>query len=142
MWLFACCYSYVSCVLGCPYQGPVPAEAVAAVAKKMYDMGCYEISLGDTIGVGNPGTPVIVFPCIGWLHSFIHNSLSHCVLNCAASTLEMLRATKQVVPVEHLAVHFHDTYGQALSNILVALQVRLVIHLSIHSPTSLYINRA
>uniref|UniRef100_K3XAW7 hydroxymethylglutaryl-CoA lyase n=1 Tax=Globisporangium ultimum (strain ATCC 200006 / CBS 805.95 / DAOM BR144) TaxID=431595 RepID=K3XAW7_GLOUD len=84
---------YVSCVLGCPYQGPVAPETVASVAKKMYDMGCYEISLGDTIGVGNP-----------------------------ASTLDMLRATKAVVPVERLAVHFHDTYGQALSNILVALQ--------------------
>ncbi|TYZ62474.1 hypothetical protein PybrP1_005595 [[Pythium] brassicae (nom. inval.)] len=84
---------YVSCVLGCPYQGPVSPAAVAAVAKQMFDMGCYEISLGDTIGVGNP-----------------------------ASTLEMLRAAKAVVPIEHLAVHFHDTYGQALSNILIALQ--------------------
>lgn len=48
--------SYVSCVLGCPYQGPVSPDAVAAVAKQLFDMGCYEISLGDTIGVGNPGT--------------------------------------------------------------------------------------
>ncbi|GLE00793.1 hypothetical protein PINS_up009581 [Pythium insidiosum] len=84
---------YVSCVLGCPYQGSVDPATVAAVAKKMFDMGCYEISLGDTIGIGNP-----------------------------ASTLHMLRATKDVVPVEKLAVHFHDTYGQALSNILIALQ--------------------
>ncbi|KAG7401520.1 3-hydroxymethyl-3-methylglutaryl-CoA lyase [Phytophthora boehmeriae] len=84
---------YVSCVLGCPYQGPVEPSAVAAVALKMLEMGCYEISLGDTIGVGNP-----------------------------ASTLAMLQATKQVVPVDRLAVHFHDTYGQALSNMLIALQ--------------------
>ncbi|KAJ8520654.1 hypothetical protein ON010_g17920 [Phytophthora cinnamomi] len=85
---------YVSCVLGCPYQGPVDPSAVAVVAKKMLEMGCYEVSLGDTIGVGNP-----------------------------ASTLAMLKAAKQVVPVNRLAVHFHDTYGQALSNILIALQV-------------------
>ncbi|DBA01104.1 TPA: hypothetical protein N0F65_001732 [Lagenidium giganteum] len=85
--------AYVSCVLGCPYQGEVDPSTVAEVAKKMLDMGCYEISLGDTIGVGTP-----------------------------ASTLKMLRATKEVVPTERLAVHFHDTYGQALSNILVALQ--------------------
>lgn len=84
---------YVSCVLGCPYQGHVEPSAVAAVAEKMLDMGCYEVSLGDTIGVGNP-----------------------------ASTLAMLQATKQVIPVERLAVHFHNTYGQALSNILIALQ--------------------
>ncbi|KAG1710601.1 hypothetical protein DVH05_013325 [Phytophthora capsici] len=84
---------YVSCVVGCPYQGPVEPTAVAAVALKMLEMGCYEVSLGDTIGVGNP-----------------------------ASTLAMLQATKQVVPVDRLAVHFHNTYGQALSNILIALQ--------------------
>ncbi|KAF4320941.1 hypothetical protein BBO99_00000730 [Phytophthora kernoviae] len=84
---------YVSCVLSCPYQGPVEPSAVAAVALKMHEMGCYEVSLGDTIGVGNP-----------------------------ASTLAMLQATKQVVPVDRLAVHFHDTYGQALPNILIALQ--------------------
>lgn len=84
---------YVSCVLGCPYQGHVSPKVVASVAQKLYEMGCYEISLGDTIGVGDP-----------------------------ASTVAMLRATKEVVPVDKLAVHFHDTYGQALSNILVALQ--------------------
>ncbi|OWZ15314.1 Hydroxymethylglutaryl-CoA lyase [Phytophthora megakarya] len=84
---------YVSCVLGCPYQGSVDPSAVAAVAEKMLEMGCYEVSLGDTIGVGNP-----------------------------ASTLAMLEAAKQVVPVDRLAVHFHDTYGQALSNTLIALQ--------------------
>ncbi|CAI5743392.1 unnamed protein product [Peronospora destructor] len=84
---------YVSCVLGCPYQGSVEPSTVADVALKMLEMGCYEVSLGDTIGIGNPG-----------------------------STLAMLQAVKQVVPVEDLAVHFHDTYGQALANILVALQ--------------------
>ncbi|OQR96080.1 hydroxymethylglutaryl-CoA lyase, mitochondrial precursor [Achlya hypogyna] len=84
---------YVSCVLGCPYEGPIDPATVAKVAKTLLEMGCYEISLGDTIGIGTPG-----------------------------STLEMLRATKEVVPVEQLAVHFHDTYGQALANILVALQ--------------------
>ncbi|OQS05902.1 hydroxymethylglutaryl-CoA lyase, mitochondrial precursor [Thraustotheca clavata] len=84
---------YVSCVLGCPYEGPIDPTTVAKVAKTLLDMGCYEISLGDTIGIGTPG-----------------------------STLEMLRATKEVVPVEQLAVHFHDTYGQALANILIALQ--------------------
>jgi len=87
---------YVSCVLGCPYQGFVHPDAVAKVSKKLYDMGCYEISLGDTIGVGTPG-----------------------------STLEMLKAVKDKVPVEALAVHFHDTYGQALPNILIALQEQI-----------------
>ena len=85
----------MSCVLGCPYQGDVPPETVAQVAKTLLDMGCYEISLGDTIGCGTPG-----------------------------STLNMLQHTLNVVPVEQVAVHFHDTYGQALANILVALQVR------------------
>jgi hydroxymethylglutaryl-CoA lyase len=84
---------YVSCALGCPYEGRVDPESVARLAKQLFDMGCYEISLGDTIGVGTPG-----------------------------STLRMLQAVKQVVPVEALAVHFHDTYGQALANLLVALQ--------------------
>ena len=84
---------YVSCVLGCPYQGAVAPEDVAKVAQAMRDLGCYEISLGDTIGIGTPG-----------------------------STAEMLRAVLDVVPVDALAVHFHDTYGQALANVLVALQ--------------------
>lgn len=84
---------YVSCVLGCPYEGDVPADAVVDVARTLYDMGCYEISLGDTIGVGTP-----------------------------VKTRQMLQAVKAVLPVESLAVHFHDTYGQALANILVALE--------------------
>uniref|UniRef100_A0A8D0G903 Hydroxymethylglutaryl-CoA lyase, mitochondrial n=1 Tax=Sphenodon punctatus TaxID=8508 RepID=A0A8D0G903_SPHPU len=85
---------YVSCVLGCPYEGKIAPAKVAEVAKKMYVMGCYEISLGDTIGVGTPG-----------------------------SMKEMLSAVLKEVPVGALAVHCHDTYGQALANTLVALQM-------------------
>lgn len=85
---------YVSCVLGCPYEGDIAPEAVAQVSKTLYDMGCYEISLGDTIGVGTP-----------------------------VKTAKMLAAVLEVVPKEALAVHFHDTYGQALANILVALEM-------------------
>lgn len=84
---------YVSCVLGCPYEGEISTTKVAEVSKLLLDMGCYEISLGDTIGVGTPG-----------------------------KTAEMLDVVLQQVPVDKLAVHFHDTYGQALANILVALQ--------------------
>ncbi|MDP5460189.1 hydroxymethylglutaryl-CoA lyase [Alishewanella sp. SMS8] len=83
---------YISCVVGCPYQGDVAPSEVARVAKALLEMGCYEISLGDTIGVG---TPLMV------------NA--------------MLDAVLKVAPVEQLAVHFHDTYGQALTNIYVAL---------------------
>ncbi|KAH8948002.1 hypothetical protein BDL97_11G074000 [Sphagnum fallax] len=85
---------YVSCAIACPIEGPMSPMEVARVAKELFEMGCYEISLGDTIGVGTPGT-----------------------------VLPMLEAVLEVVPVEHLAVHFHDTYGQALVNILVALQM-------------------
>ena len=83
---------YVSCVVGCPYDGDIAAEKVAEVAEKLYKMGCYEISLGDTIGVGTP-----------------------------ASVQKMLQAVSTKVPVDKLAVHFHDTYGQALTNIYAAL---------------------
>ncbi|RDY13158.1 Hydroxymethylglutaryl-CoA lyase, mitochondrial, partial [Mucuna pruriens] len=85
---------YVSCVAGCPVEGPIPPSKVAYVAKELYEMGCFEISLGDTIGVGTPGTVV-----------------------------PMLLAVMAVVPIEKLAVHFHDTYGQSLPNILVSLQM-------------------
>ncbi|XP_067336145.1 hydroxymethylglutaryl-CoA lyase, mitochondrial [Channa argus] len=85
---------YVSCVLGCPYEGKVAPAKVAHVAKRLYSMGCYEISLGDTTGVGTPG-----------------------------SMTEMLEAVCREVPVSALAVHCHDTYGQALANIFVALQM-------------------
>ncbi|KAJ3181267.1 hypothetical protein HDU87_001398 [Geranomyces variabilis] len=90
---------YVSVVLGCPYEGDVSPDKVAEVSKKLLDMGCYEISLGDTIGVGNP-----------------------------RKMSDMLERVKQVVPVEKLAVHCHDTYGQAVANILMAVQhgVRVV----------------
>ena len=84
---------YVSCVLGCPYEGDISAQKVAEVSAKLLDMGCYEISLGDTIGVGTP-----------------------------LKTQAMLDAVLAEVPLEQVAVHFHDTYGQALANILVALQ--------------------
>ncbi|WP_086479214.1 hydroxymethylglutaryl-CoA lyase [Oceanospirillum sanctuarii] len=84
---------YVSCVLGCPYEGDIAPEKVAEVAKTLYEMGCYEISLGDTIGVGTP-------------------------LKAKA----MIREVAKVVPVEKLAAHFHDTYGQALANIYAVLE--------------------
>lgn len=83
---------YVSCVLGCPYEGEIVPEAVARVAKQLVDMGCYEISLGDTIGVGTP-----------------------------AKARRMVEAVASVIPPEQLALHFHDTYGQALANIYACL---------------------
>ncbi|KAG5214321.1 hypothetical protein JEQ12_010107, partial [Ovis aries] len=85
---------YVSCVLGCPYEGKISPAKVAEVSKKLYSMGCYEISLGDTIGVGTPG-----------------------------AMKDMLSAVLHEVPVTALAVHCHDTYGQALANTLTALQM-------------------
>lgn len=90
---------YVSTVLGCPYQGDVPVADVVRVARALHAMGCYEISLGDTIGVGTP-----------------------------AKAAAMLRAVAAEVPMPALAIHFHDTYGQALANILSCLEegVRVV----------------
>lgn len=90
---------YVSTVLGCPYQGAVPLDDVVRVARALFGMGCYEVSLGDTIGVGTP-----------------------------AKARAMLKAVAQAVPMHALAVHFHDTYGQALANILACLEegVRVV----------------
>jgi hydroxymethylglutaryl-CoA lyase len=90
---------YVSTVLGCPYQGDVPVSDVVRVAQRLHRMGCHEISLGDTIGVGTP-----------------------------AKAQAMLRAVAGEVPMAALAVHFHDTYGQALANILACLEegVRVV----------------
>lgn len=85
---------YISCVVGCPVEGAVAPSKVAYVAKELFDMGCYEISLGDTIGVGTPGT-----------------------------VISMLESVIDVVPIKNIAVHFHDTYGQALSNILASLQM-------------------
>ena len=84
---------YVSCALGCPYEGDVAPAAVARVARTLFDMGCFEISLGDTIGVGTPG-----------------------------KASEMVEAVAAEVPVERLAAHFHDTYGQALANLVAVLE--------------------
>jgi hydroxymethylglutaryl-CoA lyase len=83
---------YVSCVVGCPYQGAVQPAAVAEVAARLLEMGCYEISLGDTIGVGTP-----------------------------ASVTRMLDEVALLVPVERLAGHYHDTWGMALANIYASL---------------------
>ena len=84
---------YVSTVLGCPYQGEVPLADVVRVAKRLHDLGCYEVSLGDTIGIGTP-----------------------------AKARAMLRAVAGAVPMPALAVHFHDTRGQALANLLACLE--------------------
>jgi hydroxymethylglutaryl-CoA lyase len=84
---------YVSTVLGCPYQGDVPIDDVVRVAARMHALGCYEISLGDTIGIGTP-----------------------------SKARAMLRAVGGAVPMRALAVHFHDTRGQALANILACLE--------------------
>lgn len=89
---------YVSCVVGCPYEGEIKSEQVAKVAQKLYQMGCYEISLGDTIGVGTP-----------------------------ANVTKMIQAVSTHVPIDKLAVHFHDTYGQALTNIYAALQLGIKV---------------
>jgi hydroxymethylglutaryl-CoA lyase len=83
---------YVSCVLGCPYEGAVPAQQVAAVANALIDMGCYQVSLGDTIGVGTPNATRQLFEVVG-----------------------------ARIRREQLAGHFHDTYGQALANIYASL---------------------
>ena len=85
---------YVSTVIACPYQGDIDPEAVAEVAVALHEMGCYEISLGDTIGVGTPNR-----------------------------VERMLKAVMAAVPVEKLALHCHDTYGQALANIYAGLQM-------------------
>jgi hydroxymethylglutaryl-CoA lyase len=84
---------YVSCVLGCPYEGEINPERVAEVAAALYEMGCYEVSLGDTIGTGTPG-----------------------------KTKAMIEACARRVPLEKLAGHYHDTYGQALANIYASLE--------------------
>jgi hydroxymethylglutaryl-CoA lyase len=84
---------YVSCVMGCPFSGPVQPQAVAAVSAQLYGMGCYEISLGDTIGAGTP-----------------------------AATQALIQACSEVVPISVLAGHFHHTYGMAIANIYAALE--------------------
>ncbi|WP_346798682.1 hydroxymethylglutaryl-CoA lyase [Halomonas sp. Bachu 37] len=84
---------YVSCVLGCPYEGEIAPAKVAEVAKALYDMGCYEISLGDTIGTGTP-----------------------------LAAKRMIEAVGREVPINRLAAHFHDTYGQALVNLYAVME--------------------
>ncbi|WKE66832.1 hydroxymethylglutaryl-CoA lyase [Gallaecimonas kandeliae] len=89
---------YVSCVLGCPYEGDIAPQQVTQVAKALWDMGCDEISLGDTIGVGTP-----------------------------EKTRALLEAVAQEVPLGKLAVHFHDTYGMAIANIHTALSMGISV---------------
>ncbi|XP_068613140.1 3-hydroxy-3-methylglutaryl-CoA lyase, cytoplasmic-like [Brachionichthys hirsutus] len=89
---------YISCSLGCPHEGHTDPSKVAELAKRLYEMGCYEISLGDTIGVGTPG-----------------------------SMTTMLQSVMKEVPSSAIAVHCHDTYGQALPNILTALQMGVCV---------------
>ena len=89
---------YISTVIGCPYEGAIQPEAVARVAKGLIAIGCYEISLGDTIGVGTP-----------------------------VKAQAMLSAAAAVVPMKQLAVHFHDTYGQALANIHACLELGVAV---------------
>ncbi|WP_295800783.1 hydroxymethylglutaryl-CoA lyase [uncultured Microbulbifer sp.] len=89
---------YVSCVLGCPYEGEISAHKVAEVSLALLEMGCYEISLGDTIGVGTP-----------------------------EKARRMIETVAGKVPMDKLAVHFHDTYGQALANIYAALQTGVAV---------------
>mgnify|MGYP000909763009 FL=1 len=85
---------YVSCVVGCPYEGDIAPGQAASVAKTLFDMGCYEVSLGDTIGVGNP-----------------------------VSIQRMIEACARGVPIGKLAGHYHDTYGMAIANIYASLQL-------------------
>lgn len=84
---------YISCVLGCPYEGEVSVDTVADIAAQLLDLGCYEISLGDTIGVGTP-----------------------------AKAQDLIERVSQSVPIPQLAAHFHDTYGQGLANLHAVLQ--------------------
>jgi hydroxymethylglutaryl-CoA lyase len=84
---------YISCVLGCPFDGEVKRQAVVDVARTLHDLGCYEVSLGDTIGVGTP-----------------------------FKARQLLRAVAGAMPMEKLAMHFHDTYGQALANLYAGLE--------------------
>jgi hydroxymethylglutaryl-CoA lyase len=89
---------YVSCVVDCPYEGPVAPEAVVRVTAALRDLGCYEVSLGDTVGTGTP-----------------------------KRVQAMIDAAAEALPVERLAVHFHDTYGQALANLLAALEKGIAV---------------
>ncbi|SEI75017.1 hydroxymethylglutaryl-CoA lyase [Allopseudospirillum japonicum] len=90
--------AYVSCVMGCPYEGEIAPAKVAEVSDLLYQMGCYEVSLGDTVGVGTP-----------------------------YKTQAMLEAVSARVPMDKLAAHFHDTYGQALVNLYAALNMGVAV---------------
>jgi hydroxymethylglutaryl-CoA lyase len=89
---------YVSCVVGCPYEGAVNPKNAADVAKTLFDMGCYEVSLGDTIGVGDP-----------------------------ASIARLIEACAKEIPIDKLAGHYHDTYGMAIANIYASLQMGMSV---------------
>ncbi len=89
---------YISCVMGCPYEGNISSNTVIETAIKLIDLGCYEISLGDTIGTGTP-----------------------------LQTFELMEKIQKNIPRQQLAVHFHDTYGQALANIFSALQTGISV---------------
>ena len=89
---------YISVVLACPYEGEVDPQAVVPVARRLYELGCYEVSLGDTTGAGTP-----------------------------AHTRRLIEALARHVPVNRLAGHFHDTFGQALANILVSMQLGVAV---------------
>jgi len=89
---------YVSCVLGCPYEGEIDSEAVARIAAKLYAMGCYEVSLGDTIGTGTP-----------------------------LKARRLVEDIASAIPLERIALHFHDTYGQALANLLACLDLGVAV---------------
>lgn len=89
---------YISCVLGCPYEGEMPPEKTATLAKTLFSMGCHEISLGDTIGVGTP-----------------------------QKAKHLIERVMHEIPLSNLAIHFHDTYGQALANIYACLEMGVSI---------------
>lgn len=89
---------YVSCALGCPYEGEIALEKVTEVARRLYELGCYEISLSDTIGIGTPN-----------------------------KALKMIESVSQHIPLQNIAIHFHDTYGQALANIYACLDAGVSI---------------
>jgi len=89
---------YISCVIGCPYEGGIAAKVVADIAARLVELGCYEISLGDTVGIATPG-----------------------------QVQDLLDVVAESVPKSQLAVHFHDTYGQALANILTAIESGITV---------------
>lgn len=89
---------YVSCALGCPYEGDIAPHKVAEVASTLFGLGCYEISLGDTIGVGTP-----------------------------LKAMQMVDAVAEQIPIDRLAAHFHDTYGQSLANLYAVLQLGISV---------------